>query len=73
MTQRKFKVGSLYVVRLKDERSVDLLYEMRWWQRWIINSTFYLQTFLKGIVVLVSVLFPPLLFITIPMLKRGNK
>lgn len=69
----KFKVGNKYVVVMKDERSVDVLHEYSIREHLAYNISNALKGIVKAAVVIISVVFPPLLLITIPLIKRGNK
>lgn len=69
----KFEIGKKYVVKMKDEKSVELLREHTSRENVMFNIKNYLSNTFKVVVVIVSVCIPPLLLITIPLIIRGNR
>lgn len=70
----KFKIGSIYMIKFKGERSVDVLRELNLCQILLLNVGHYIKQLLKLFVILTSMLVPPLLLVTIPLLRvrRNN-
>lgn len=68
----KIEVGKTYVVAIKDKNNIELLHEYSKKENFIYNIYPMAITILKVFSVLISVVIPPLLFITIPLLKKNK-
>ena len=73
MSKEKLKEGGLYVIRYRNERNVDLLRELKKHEVIALNLNYYIPLALKSLAVIASVLFPPLLLLTIPLLLMRGK
>lgn len=73
MGKPRIEIGRKYVVQVKTQNQVDLLREYTRRELFVFEFLGYVKSFFKVIAILVSVLFPPLLLITIPLLKTKDK
>ena len=62
-------IGKTYVVRIKDAQSADILHEYTTREKIIHDIKEISLNLLKGSILLISIIIPPLLFITIPLMK----
>lgn len=56
-----YKIGEKYVVEMQDERHVKVIRELSKRERFIYDIHFYILNLLKVIVILLSLVCPPLL------------
>lgn len=68
----KFKVGKYYIVKLTDQRNCEVIREYSKFEHFIYSIPDYSKTILKVLAFIVSIAIPPLLLITIPMIRRSN-
>jgi len=64
------EVGKTYVVEIKDSNNIELLHEYSKKEKFVHQIYPMLITTIKALSVLISVAIPPLLLITIPLLKK---
>lgn len=69
---KKFETGRYYVVKLKDERNCEVIREYHKIESIIYFLPNYIKPVLKAIALLISIAFPPLLLITIPLMRVSN-
>lgn len=69
-TRPEIEIGKKYVVQVKSYNTIDLLREHTVRERFMFNFLNHVKTGLKILLILASVLFPPLLLMTIPLLKQ---
>ena len=62
-----------YIAKITKNGDFNVVYELKSWHIWIINSSYSVINILKTLVVLVSVLIPPLILITIPLMGVKNE
>ncbi|CAB4125494.1 hypothetical protein UFOVP53_152 [uncultured Caudovirales phage] len=68
----KIEIGKTYVVAVKDKNNIELLHEYSKKESFIYNIYPKVIMILKIFSVLISVAIPPLLFITVPLLKKNK-
>ena len=62
----------VYVVKVRDGTHADILHEYTKRERVIYNIKVNSITALKILVVIVSILIPPLLLVTMPMMRKSE-
>lgn len=67
------ETDTTYVVYVKDGSTAEVLHKYSKREAIIYNIGNITKHTFKVLVVLVSVAFPPLLFITMPLMKRGKR
>lgn len=68
----KVEVGKIYVIKILDNKNVNILHEYSKKESFMYNIYSMAITVLKIFSVLISVVIPPLLFITILLLKKNK-
>lgn len=68
-----FEIGKKYVVKMKDRRSVEVIREYSLREKIAFNVISYLQTALKVLGILSIALFPPMIFLFVPFIRRNNE
>ena len=67
------EAGTTYVVHVKDSSTAEVLHKYSKREAIVYNIGSIIKYTFKVLVVLASVLFPPLLFITIPLMRRSKR
>lgn len=68
----KFQIGKEYIVKMRDQRSVEVLREWTLREKFIYNIGSYMLITLRVLAVIGSLVFPPLLLFTLPLLRKNN-
>lgn len=66
----KLEVGKLYVVKLTDSRNCDVVRELSTREVVAYHTVTAVSNLVKVVAILASIVFPPLLFITIPLFRN---
>jgi hypothetical protein len=68
----KIEVGKTYVIKVQDKNNIELLHEYSKKESFIYNIFPKTIIALKMLFILISIAIPPLLFITILLLKKNK-
>jgi hypothetical protein len=67
------ETGKTYVVYIKDGSTAEVLHKYSKKEAIIYNIGSISKSIFKVLAILISVVFPPLLFITMPLMRRGKR